>query len=65
MDGGNEIYLNIAPLWDGEDDRFDIDNLTERELRQFPNLKSMTVITAKLEKLQKICGNCGIEVSAL
>ena len=65
MDGGNEIYLNIAPLWDGEDDRFDIDNLTERELRQFPNLKSMTVITTELEKLQKICGNCGIEVSAL
>lgn len=65
MDGGNEIYLNIAPLWDGEDDRFDIDNLTERELRQFPNLKSMTVITTELEKLQKICGNCGIEVSLL
>lgn len=65
MDGGNEIYLNIAPLWDGEDDRFDIDNLTERELRQFPNLKSMTVITTELEKLQKICRNCGIEVSAL
>lgn len=65
MDGGNEIYQNIAPLWDGEDDRFDIDKLTERELRQFSNLKSMTVITTKLEKLQKICGNCGIEVSAL
>ena len=65
MDGGNEIYLNIAPLWDGEDDRFDIDELTETELRQFPNLKSMTVITTKLENLQKICGNCGIEVSLL
>lgn len=65
MDGGNEIYLNIAPLWDGEDDRFDINKLTETELRQFPNLKSMTVITTELEKLQKICGNCGIEVSLL
>lgn len=65
MDGGNEIYQNIAPLWDGEDERFDIDKLTEAELRQFPNLKSMTVMTTKLEKLQKICEKCGIEVSAL
>lgn len=65
MDGGNEIYQNIAPLWDGEDERFDIDKLTEAELRQFPSLKSMTVMTTKLEKLQKICEKCGIEVSAL
>lgn len=65
MDGGNEIYQNIAPLWDGEDERFDIDKLTEAELRQFPNLKSMTVMTTKQEKLQKICEKCGIEVSAL
>lgn len=65
MDGGDEIYQNIAPSWDGEDERFDIDTVTERKLRQFPNLKSMTLITMELEKLQKICGNCGIEVSTI
>ncbi len=27
MDGGNDIYGQIAPLWDGEDGRFDIDEL--------------------------------------
>ena len=24
QDGGNEIYVNLFPAWDGEDDRFDI-----------------------------------------
>ena len=32
MDGGARIYQNIAPMWDGEDDRFNVDKLTEAEL---------------------------------
>ena len=43
MDGGNDIYMNIAPLWNGEDERFDINKLSEAELKQFSNLKKMVV----------------------
>jgi hypothetical protein len=24
MDGGNEVYMNIIPQWDGEDECFDL-----------------------------------------
>lgn len=60
MDGGNQIYLNIAPMWDGEDARFDVDKLTAVELKQFPNLKEMELMTTNPEKLKKICEPLGI-----
>ncbi|MDO4228587.1 MAG: hypothetical protein Q4C98_02125, partial [Capnocytophaga sp.] len=41
FDGGNEIYMQIIPYWDGEDDFYDIKSLTERELSQFKNLKTI------------------------
>ncbi|GAA3685865.1 hypothetical protein C8D88_104106 [Lentzea atacamensis] len=41
MDGGNEIYREIAPRWDGEDALFDVDEFAD--LQHFPNLKSMTL----------------------
>ena len=28
MDGGNEVYMNIIPQWDGEDDCFDLNEIT-------------------------------------
>ena len=63
MDGGNNIYGNIAPLWDGEDERFYIDKLSEAELKQFPNLKKMLVMTSDIDGLKKVCEPLGIEVS--
>jgi len=42
MDGGNEIYLEIAPGWDGEDGLFDVHEFAD--VRHFPNLKSMTLL---------------------
>ncbi len=36
LDGGNEIYMAIAPFWSGEEDYFDIKN-TE-DTKQFPKL---------------------------
>lgn len=62
MDGGNEIYTQIIPFWDGEDDYFDVKDITEEEIKQFPNLKKITLLpsddNAKLiEKLK----NHGIE----
>ncbi len=32
LDGGNDIYTNICPMWDGEDDRFDLTKVSLEEL---------------------------------
>ena len=42
IDGGNEIYSHIIPFWDGEDDYYEVKSLSEKELKQFPNLKRIT-----------------------
>ncbi|MBF0776311.1 hypothetical protein BVE84_07220 [Streptococcus azizii] len=41
FDGGNEIYCEASLVWDGEDDLFDISKVSEAELKQFPNLKTV------------------------
>ena len=43
IDAGNEIYFEIYPDWDGEDCRFDIDTISEREISQFPKLKRIGI----------------------
>lgn len=42
QDGGNDIYLEIAPQWGGDDSTFDIADFTDT--RHFPNLTSMTLL---------------------
>lgn len=41
FDGGNEIYGQLIPQWDGEDGQFDLEAVSEKELAQFPNLKTI------------------------
>jgi hypothetical protein len=41
QDGGNEIYMQIAPFWSGSDDQFNIMDTSDVSL--FPNLKKMTI----------------------
>lgn len=65
MDGGNEIYANIIPQWDGEDEYFDLNKITEKELRQFPNLKKATIMSSKYDEVSKVFEDLGIEVSRL
>ncbi|MBO4358703.1 MAG: hypothetical protein J5796_02765 [Erysipelotrichaceae bacterium] len=67
MDGSDEIYMNIAPEWDGRDDRFDFRKLSEKELKQFGNLKKMLVFgnSKDIVGLKKICEPLGIEVEPL
>lgn len=67
MDGSDEIYMQIAPEWDGRDDRFDFYKLTEREISQFRNLKKMTVFGNNRDTagLKKMCEPLGIEVEPL
>ncbi|MFC6089866.1 DUF6892 domain-containing protein [Saccharothrix lopnurensis] len=63
MDGGNEIYLEIAPNWDGEDGLFDVDEFAD--LRHFPNLKSMTLFYTGDEEALEALRARGIEADWL
>ncbi|MEU4805417.1 hypothetical protein [Actinosynnema sp. NPDC023587] len=63
MDGGNEIYLEIAPNWDGEDGLFDVDEFAD--LRHFPNLKSMTLFYTGNEEALEALRARGIEADWL
>jgi len=63
LDGGNEIYLQIAPDWDGEDDLFDIKNIDAAELAPFINLKKIETTGIGIsKKARKACADAGIEV---
>jgi hypothetical protein len=63
MDGGNEIYLEIAPNWDGEDGLFDVDEFAD--LRHFPHLKSMTLLYTGNEEALATLRARGIEADWL
>lgn len=41
-DGGDEIYLELIPFWDGEDDVFDVKSADDVDL--LPNLKSAVLL---------------------
>ena len=63
LDGGNEIYLQIAPDWDGEDDLFDIKNIDAAELTPFINLKKIETTGIGIsKKARKTCADAGIAV---
>ena len=61
FDGGNEIYAQLIPFWDGEDDVFDIKSLTEEDISQVPNLKTIdgTAILMS-EQVKNLCKSKGI-----
>ena len=65
MDGGNDIYGQIFPFWDGEDGYFDLKRVSDAELSQFADLKSMKLMNSP-ENLSKTLINRlkkhGIEV---
>lgn len=65
VDGGNEIYGQIIPFWDGEDDYFDIRNVSEEEIRQFKNLKKMEVMPQENWNEMEVFEKCGIEVEEI
>ena len=61
----NEIYLNLIPQWDGEDDSFDLNEVSLKELRQFPNLKQATIISSNFEHVKKTFDKQGVQVKVL
>ena len=65
MDGGSEIYTQLCPFWDGEDGAFDLNTITEAELRQFPNLKHITLMSSKPEQVLPVLEQCSIKVDLL
>jgi len=46
-DGGDEIYAGLVPVWDGEDDRFDIGSL--EDVRLLPNLERVSLFAVVSE----------------
>lgn len=65
MDGGNDVYMNIIPQWDGEDESFDLNEITSRELKQFPNLKKATVMSSNFDEVKEIFNTANIEMKLL
>ena len=62
MDGGNEIFMNLIPQWDGEDSTFDLNEVSLAELKQFPNLKQATIMSSKFEQVKEIFSKAGVDV---
>lgn len=65
MDGGNDVYMNIIPQWDGEDDSFDLNEITLEELQQFPNLKKATLMSSNFDKVKEVFDAANIAVELL
>lgn len=62
QDGGNEIYMNVTPQWDGEDDLFNIQSF--EDIKHFPNLKKMTLFETDTKIIEELKSK-GIEIKPL
>ncbi|WP_309032691.1 DUF6892 domain-containing protein [Streptomyces alfalfae] len=58
MDGGNQVYQECAPVWDGEDDLFDIASLDDLVL--LPNLRRILGSEFLSPRLRQLLGARGI-----
>lgn len=65
MDGGNDVYMNIVPQWDGEDESFDLNEITLTELQQFPNLKEATLMSSNFDKVKDVFDVANIKAELL
>ncbi len=53
LDGGNRIYTQIYPFWDGEDDTFDVTQISDKELAPFSHLKKVIVAMPLCEEVRE------------
>ena len=65
MDGGNDLYMNIIPQWDGENESFDLNEITLAELQQFPNLKKAVLMSSNFDKVKEVFDAANIEAEPL
>lgn len=63
QDGGDEIYLQLCPGWDGEDDTFDVRSVADAA--QLPALEEVTLIHTGDESLLEELRGRGIEADWL
>lgn len=63
MDGGDEIYGQIIPFWDGEDDVFSVNSAIDAEL--LPNLKNISLLYSENDSLLEEFQEKGIEADWL
>ena len=62
QDGGNEVYMNIIPFWDGEDNVFDIESY--EDIKHFPSLKKATLFCSDTNILNELKAK-GIDAQSL
>ena len=65
MDGGDDVYLQIWPFWDGEDGYFDLKKVTAEEISQFRNLKEITIMSENYAKVAKVFEDMGVKAQPL
>ena len=65
MDGDNQIYINISPLWNVEDDQFDINEISEDEIKQFLNLEEVMISLQNKDKLIYAFEELGIKADII
>lgn len=64
LDAGNDIYAQLSPNWDGEDDLYDIKAISQKELAQFPNLKHIEIIGFSIDKKARtVLTTAGIQIN--
>lgn len=61
-DSGNDVYLNIIPLWGGEDHRFDLAAVSPRELQQFPNSRKATILSSNFDQVKAVLQAANVAV---
>jgi len=63
QDGGDEIYLEVVEMWDGEDDKFNITSTDDLAL--LPNLKKITLFYDDAEAMVPAFKAKGIDAEYL
>ena len=63
QDGGDEIWLELCPFWDGEDDTFNIKSAEDAAL--LPNLNKITLFYDDDDAILKAFGERGVEAEWL
>ena len=65
MDGGNEIYHQIIPFWNGEDNYFDLKKITTDDIVQLTKLNKITIMSECYKKIAKVFEDNGIKTEQL
>ena len=62
FDGGLSVYHGIYPFWDGEDEYFDVAQISGSELSQFRNLKEAIVVSCISDAAKNTLKAHGIKI---